>query len=116
MFASLLKVQKPRLAYNNVIGELVIRIPDLNPFGEEIEDGLYRNVVFVCPIVLSAHELRRRVAGEIGLPLKTLHLFYKGSLMDDDEVLIYGMPSYIFVTLIVTCCMPRLSHLRSLRI
>lgn len=87
MFASLLSVQKPQLSYLNVIGELIVRIPELDDFGEEVEEGESSDVIFVCPIVLTVHELRRRIAGEIGLPLKTLHLYFKGSLLDDNEVI-----------------------------
>lgn len=86
MFASLLSAQKPKLAYNNVIGEIVVRIPEIDEFGEVVEDGPFTNVVFVCPVVITVHELRRRISGEIGFPIKMLHLYYKGSLLADDEV------------------------------
>ena len=86
MFASLLSAQKPKIAYNNVIGEIVVRIPEIDEFGEVVEDGPFTNVVFVCPVVITVHELRRRISGEIGFPISVLHLYYKGSVLADDEV------------------------------
>lgn len=90
MFASLIPTQRTKVANNNVIGELVIRMPMLDEFGEEVIDGEYKNVVFLVPVVMTVHELRRRIAGEVNLPLKTLHLYLKGSLLDSDEVAYVG--------------------------
>jgi hypothetical protein len=86
---------KPKQIYANVIGELIILIPEIDEFGEEVDEGSSRSVVFACPLVLTVHELRRRVAGETGMPLKKMHMFYQGSLLVDDDF----VPAAVFENL-----------------
>ncbi len=70
-----------------VIGELIVLVPEVDKFGEPLNDGeCIHNIVVACPTVVRVSELKRRVGGSMKVTHKKIHLLYRGSVLNDDNV------------------------------
>ncbi len=77
-----------RQPHNHVAGELIVRFPDTNEFGDILNDGLcVKTIVFVCPTVITAQEIRQRINGALKtFAHKNAGLFFEGTKLDGDDV------------------------------
>ena len=76
---------------NHVAGELIVRYPDTDEFGDILNDGgCVKTIVFACPTVITAHELRQRINGTLKIfARKNAGLFFEGTKLDGEDVRLY---------------------------